>query len=274
MVMLRLVQGFCLGGELPGALTYVVETAPRHRAVCLRRRVLVRHAWASRRRPASASRCAPGCDRSWCRRYGWRIAFILGGLGGVLSFVLRRSLEESPEFARMKSLASRQPFREVLRTHLRHGRSSASRVLAGTGVLQRPVLLAPAGVPVGRAALRPAPGRVLADRRRHRVSARHSRVGLAWRSHCRRAICCAPASPAAGRLALPFYRALAGARVNLTVLLVAGRASRRTHQRLVRRAADRSVSDAHPLQRRRAGLQRRFTIFSGTAPLVATTLIG
>ena len=30
MVALRLVQGFCLGGELPGALTYVVETAPRH----------------------------------------------------------------------------------------------------------------------------------------------------------------------------------------------------------------------------------------------------
>src|SRR5690242_5016966 len=28
MVALRLIQGFCLGGELPGALTYVVETAP------------------------------------------------------------------------------------------------------------------------------------------------------------------------------------------------------------------------------------------------------
>ena len=27
MVLLRLIQGFCLGGELPGALTYVVETA-------------------------------------------------------------------------------------------------------------------------------------------------------------------------------------------------------------------------------------------------------
>ena len=29
VVFLRLVQGLCLGGELPGALTYVVETAPR-----------------------------------------------------------------------------------------------------------------------------------------------------------------------------------------------------------------------------------------------------
>src|SRR5437660_141458 len=29
IVLLRLIQGFCLGGELPGALTYVVETTPR-----------------------------------------------------------------------------------------------------------------------------------------------------------------------------------------------------------------------------------------------------
>src|SRR5262245_18780806 len=29
LVVLRVVQGFCLGGELPGAISYVVETAPR-----------------------------------------------------------------------------------------------------------------------------------------------------------------------------------------------------------------------------------------------------
>src|SRR5258708_15610594 len=28
LMTLRLVQGFCLGGELPGAITYVVETSP------------------------------------------------------------------------------------------------------------------------------------------------------------------------------------------------------------------------------------------------------
>ena len=31
LVLLRIVQGFCLGGELPGAISYVVETAP-HRS--------------------------------------------------------------------------------------------------------------------------------------------------------------------------------------------------------------------------------------------------
>ncbi|WP_264169741.1 hypothetical protein [Burkholderia cepacia] len=29
MILLRLVQGFCLGGEMPGSITYVVETVPR-----------------------------------------------------------------------------------------------------------------------------------------------------------------------------------------------------------------------------------------------------
>ena len=57
---------------------------------------------------------------------------MLGGLGGVLSFVLRRSLEESPEFARMRSLASRQPFGEVLRTHLAQVLVGIA-LLAGTG---------------------------------------------------------------------------------------------------------------------------------------------
>ena len=46
----------------------------------------------------------------------------------MLSFMLRRSLEESPEFARMRALAARRPFRELLRTH-------AAQVLVGCAVL-------------------------------------------------------------------------------------------------------------------------------------------
>src|SRR5438034_1347032 len=91
MVTLRLVQGFCLGGELPGALTYVVETAPRQAPFvcgvvfsCVTLGVAV----------------ATGVSlavRTWLpaelvSALGWRVAFVLGGLGGFLSFVLRRSL--------------------------------------------------------------------------------------------------------------------------------------------------------------------------------------
>src|SRR5262249_21803077 len=111
LVTLRLVQGFCLGGELPGALTYVVETAPRHAPfVC-------GVVFSCVTLGVAAATGVSLAVRTWLPleqvpALGWRIAFVLGGLGGILSFALRRSLEESPEFARMKALASRQPFRE------------------------------------------------------------------------------------------------------------------------------------------------------------------
>ena len=144
MVTLRLIQGFCLGGELPGALTYVVETAPRIAPfvcgvvfACVTMGVAVA--------TGVSLSVRTFLDPALVPVYGWRIAFVLGGLGGVLSFVLRRSLEESPEFARMRSLASRQPFRELLRTHFVHG-AGRLRAARRHRLLQRPVLLAPAGV--------------------------------------------------------------------------------------------------------------------------------
>ncbi|HZR24784.1 MAG TPA: MFS transporter [Vicinamibacterales bacterium] len=116
MVALRVIQGFCLGGELPGALTYVVETAPDLAPfvcgvvfACVTMGVAVATGVSLGVRSMLTPAHVP--------LYGWRIAFILGGLGGALTFVLRRSLEESPEFARMKALAVRQPFIELLRRH-------------------------------------------------------------------------------------------------------------------------------------------------------------
>lgn len=116
MVLLRLLQGFCIGGELPGALTYVVETAPKQAALvcgvvfaCVTYGVAVATGVSVGVRTFLPPELVPD--------YGWRIAFILGGLGGIVSFVARRAMEESPEFAKMKALAARQPFREVLQSH-------------------------------------------------------------------------------------------------------------------------------------------------------------
>src|SRR4051812_18234915 len=127
MVTLRIVQGFCLGGELPGALTYVVETAPRMSPfvcgvvfACVTMGVAAATGVSLSLRTLLAPEVVPVL--------AWRIAFILGGLGGILSFLLRRSLQESPEFVRVRTLAARQPFREVIRTHARP-------VLVGCAVL-------------------------------------------------------------------------------------------------------------------------------------------
>lgn len=126
LVAFRLVQGICLGGELPGAVTYAVETAPRRAGLacgfiilCVNVGVLI------------ATLVNLGIQHALPPQevadYGWRIAFLFGGVIGLVSFALRRKLEESPEFVSLHGKASRHPLGELFR---HHGRS----VLVAAGV--------------------------------------------------------------------------------------------------------------------------------------------
>jgi MFS family permease len=270
MVTLRLLQGFCLGGELPGALTYVVETAPRHAPfVCS---VVFSCVTLGVAAAAGVSLAV----RTWLpsalvASVGWRVAFVIGGLGGLLSFALRRSLEESPEFERMKQLASRQPFREVLRTRLRPVALGIS-VLAATagfnglffahmaaylsGVLgynpRQAVVSQTIGVVVHAVGIL-AVGR-LADHVHPRILLRAGALTLV-------------------ALAFPFYSALAGRSMSPTLLMVlAGLCAG-----LVNGTFAVLLTDLFPTRVRFSGVALgfnvAFTIFSGTAPLVATSLI-
>jgi MFS family permease len=116
MVLLRLLQGFSLGGELPGAITYVVETAPRQGGFaagfvffCVNSGVALASAlsW-------GVHELLPPADVS---AWGWRIGFLFGGLLGFVSFWLRLSLEETSEFRQVRSVASKQPFLELIKSH-------------------------------------------------------------------------------------------------------------------------------------------------------------
>jgi MHS family proline/betaine transporter-like MFS transporter len=270
MVALRLIQGFCLGGELPGALTYVVETAPRIAPLvcgvvfaCVTLGV------------AAATAVSLGVrtylDPELVPVYGWRIAFILGGLGGVLTFVLRRSLEESPEFERMRNLASRQPFRELLRTH-RAQVLIGCAVLAGTacfnglffshlpaylsGVLQYDPREAVSAQTVG--VIASAVGILFTGWVGDRVPPRYLlRFGVALLLI----------------FAYPFYAALEARSLNLTLLLtLAGLCAGFTNGSFAV-----LLTDLFPTRIRFTGValvfNLSFTIFSGTSPLVATTMI-
>jgi MFS transporter, MHS family, proline/betaine transporter len=115
MVLLRLLQGFCLGGELPGAITYVVETAPRSAGFaagfiffCVNTGVAV----ASGLSLLLHATLAPAQVADW----GWRIGFLVGGALGLVSFWLRLSLEETAEFQKIRHTAARRPFAELMRT--------------------------------------------------------------------------------------------------------------------------------------------------------------
>jgi MFS transporter, MHS family, proline/betaine transporter len=118
LVLFRVIQGFCLGGELPGAIAYVVETAPRRSGFsvgvvffCVNTGVFL----AALLNLVVHETLTVEEIQSW----GWRIGFLVGGALGLFSFVLRIYLEESREFARIRAVAgaSVAPIAEVVRTH-------------------------------------------------------------------------------------------------------------------------------------------------------------
>jgi MHS family proline/betaine transporter-like MFS transporter len=270
MVVLRLIQGFCLGGELPGALTYVVETAPRMAPlVCGVVFACVTMGVAAATGVSLTVRSL--LDPAMVPLYAWRIAFVLGGLGGVLSFLLRRSLEESPEFARMRELAVRQPFRELLRTrpiHVLVGCAVLAATACFTGLFfsHLPAYLV--------AVLRYDPRQAVSSQTIGVIAHAGGILLVGWigdripprfllRTGCVLLLI----------FAYPFYQALESRSLNLTaILVVAGLCGGLTNGSFAV-----LLTDLFPTRIRFTGVALAFnvsfTIFSGMSPLVATTLI-
>jgi MFS transporter, MHS family, proline/betaine transporter len=271
MVTLRLIQGFCIGGELPGALTYVVETAPRRYApfvcglvfACVTLGVAVASGVSVGVRTYLPPELVPV--------YGWRIAFVLGGVAGLLSVLMRRAMEESPEFARMKALAVKRPFGEVLRTH---------RVEVLTGIAG---LAATGGFNGLFFALMPAYlSTVLQYTPRDAVTAQtvgvvvHAASILAVGQFADRVaprLMIGLGATLLILLAFPFYNVLASRAIGLVPVMimaavVAG---------LVNGTFAVLLTDLFPTRIRFTGVALvfnvAFTLFSGTAPFVATTLV-
>jgi MFS family permease len=113
LLLLRLVQGFCFGGELPGAITYVVETVPaRASLMCgvlfatVNCGVLLAALVNLGVQLALPADLVPA--------WGWRIGFLLGGALGIVGFRLRRSLAETPAFAELRKRVARVPLLELI----------------------------------------------------------------------------------------------------------------------------------------------------------------
>ncbi|MGF6574947.1 MHS family proline/betaine transporter-like MFS transporter [Paraburkholderia sp. GAS333] len=270
MVLLRLIQGFCLGGELPGSITYVVETVPRRAGFvcgivffCVNSGVLL----AAAVNLGVHALLTPDDVAA----YGWRIAFIFGGMIGLLGFWLRRKLEETPEFAQMKGMAAKHPFAELMRDYWRPvliGVLTTAATAAYNGLLfaHMPAYLDkvlhydPRQVALGQnVALATASiGILLVGRLGDSVARRHlMRAGALLLIV----------------LTMPFYHAAAGHRIDLIALMFLGGLG----AALINGTFACIIADMFPTRVRFSGValafNLSFTIFSGTAPLVGTWLI-
>ncbi|MEK7810273.1 MAG: MFS transporter, partial [Pseudomonadota bacterium] len=120
LLVLRVMQGAAIGGEVPGAWVFVAEHVPQRHVgfACgtltagLTGGILL------------GSLVAMSVTRSYTPAEllaeGWRIPFILGGVFGLVSVWLRQYLHETPVFKEMQArqeLAKELPLKTVIREH-------------------------------------------------------------------------------------------------------------------------------------------------------------
>jgi len=120
LLLLRVVQGIAVGGEVPGAWVFVAEHVPPQR---------VGFACASLTSGLTVgillgSLVAAGLNRTLepaqLDAYGWRLPFLVGGVFGLLAVWLRRWLSETPVFAAMQAqrqLVAGLPLAQVVSKH-------------------------------------------------------------------------------------------------------------------------------------------------------------
>ena len=125
LLVMRMLQGFALGGEYGGAAIYVAEHAPPGRRGYLTGWIQTTAAFGliGALTVILVTRAAVGAEAfdAW----GWRIPFLLSALLLAISLWIRLRLNESPAYRRMEAEASdadhRAPYREAFLTW-RNGR--------------------------------------------------------------------------------------------------------------------------------------------------------
>jgi MFS transporter, MHS family, proline/betaine transporter len=269
MVLLRLIQGFSLGGELPGAITFVVESAPRTAGFaagfiffCVNSGV----ALASLLSLMVHELLAEPQIAQW----GWRIGFLFGGILGLVSFWLRLSLHETPEFQLLRKNAAKRPFMELIRSHPAQVLIGISAMIATAG-FNGLLFAMPAFLP-----------RVMGYSAVEAIQAQNIclvilSIGLltaAWLGdRIPRRWILGTGGLALCALSFPFFMAAANHSVGLFVLFAgAGLAAS-----LVNGPMSAVAADLFPTRIRFSGVavsfNLAFSIFSGIAPLAATYLV-
>jgi MFS family permease len=123
LIVFRMLQGAAIGGEVPGAWTFVAEHVPANRVgmacgfLCsgLTLGIMIGSLIATAINWIFTPEELAG--------YAWRIPFFIGGIFGLLAVYLRRWLAETPIFTEMKNshlLKDKLPLKTVLREHM-HG---------------------------------------------------------------------------------------------------------------------------------------------------------
>ncbi|MEG0175485.1 MAG: MFS transporter [Aeromonas sp.] len=120
LLLLRIMQGAAIGGEVPGAWVFVAEHVPAKRVGLACGTLTAGLTAGILLGSLVATAINRGMSPIEVSEWGWRLAFVLGGVFGIVAMYLRRWLHETPVFAEMqanKALAAELPLKTVLREH-------------------------------------------------------------------------------------------------------------------------------------------------------------
>ncbi|MFM0140494.1 MFS transporter [Caballeronia grimmiae] len=126
MVLARLIQGFSVGGEFSGATTMLVEFAPSNRRGFFGSFQMCSQALAFSIGALVAYLLTVNLALHDLESWGWRLPFLFGILIGPVGWLIRSTVDESPEFLayandiqRGKVKRVNTPLRTVFRDHPR-----------------------------------------------------------------------------------------------------------------------------------------------------------
>ncbi|MCY7352857.1 MAG: MHS family MFS transporter [Cytophagaceae bacterium] len=114
LVTLRIVQGLALGGEYGGAATYVAEHAPDNQRGRYTSYIQTTATVGLLVSIGVILGCQAWLGKTVFADWGWRLPFALSGILVVVSYFIRRNMDESPLFAELKQQGtlSKSPLRE------------------------------------------------------------------------------------------------------------------------------------------------------------------
>ena len=120
LLLMRILQGAAIGGEVPGAWVFVAEHVPEKRIGIACGTLTAGLTVGILLGSVVATLINTSMTPQGIHDGGWRIPFLLGGVFGLLAMYLRRWLQETPIFLEMqkrKALAQELPVKAVALKH-------------------------------------------------------------------------------------------------------------------------------------------------------------
>src|SRR3989344_1387746 len=127
LMMLRIIQGICMGGGFTGIMIYLTEKAPSdHRAwiSCIANNSSNVGVLLAMGTSALFSNLISSSD---FHNYGWRFPFLIGGIVGLVGFLFFRNIEETDVFTTLNKTSHRAD-RASLLAILKHDKKKMMEV--------------------------------------------------------------------------------------------------------------------------------------------------